>query len=172
MWKARIKFLFKRIKFRICPFPSKWFGWEFIGETRDPFLQRLVLLVSSSSAQRSRSCCVFSYIPGTSTVDRSLDCILRISTDGMENVTLITSEKNRLVRSMNSSLFLPLLAWIPRCAEAASSILCCSPCRGLPSKPGPCIAPKVGGKELDPESEDNWNRVCLLLSECSWLLDE
>lgn len=133
--KLGLNLFFKRIKFRICSFPSKWLRWqEFIRETRDPVPQRLALLISSSSAQRSRSCSVFSYIPGTSTVDRSLDCILKISTDGMENVTLITSEKNRLVRNLNSNLFLPLLAWIPRCAEVASSFPCCSPCRGLPCR--------------------------------------
>lgn len=92
----------------------------------DPFLQRLVVLISSCSVPRSRRsfCRVFSYIPGT--VDKSLDCILKNSTDGRENVTLITSEKNRLVRNLNRNLFLPLLAWIHSRAGAVSSLPCCS----------------------------------------------
>lgn len=67
------------------------------GQT-DPFLQGLVFFISSSSAQRSRQsfCCVFSSVPGTRAVDRSLECILKNPTDGRENVTLITSEKTDL----------------------------------------------------------------------------
>lgn len=49
-------------------------------------------------------CFVF-LVPGTRAVDRSLDCILRNPADGRENVTLITSEKNRLRRSLNSNFF-------------------------------------------------------------------
>lgn len=105
-----------------------------VQEQTGPFLQGLAFFVSTGSAQRSRRsfCCVFSSIPGTRAADRSLDCILKNPTDGRENVTLITSEKNRLTRSLNRNLSLPFLAGIQRHAEAVWSWLCCSGCYRLP----------------------------------------
>lgn len=124
-------------------------------------MQGLAFFISSGSAQRRRrsSRRVFSCVPGTRAVDRSLDCILQNPTDGRENVTLITSEKNRLPRKPKQKSFSsitgrdsqprwsgPLTATPLRLPQAALRKRC--------PKPEHLLAQKVGDEEPTPEGKD------------------
>lgn len=95
-------------------------------------------------------------------------------TDGKENVTLITSGKNRIMGSLNWNPFLPLLAGIHSCAGAVWSLPCSPSCSSLPCTRD---APSQG-----TSSSSRWEMRSQLLGEgqnhcqmsaCGWrLLDE